>query len=193
MTQVAYALLCLLWESILSRRDAELRFLREGDRILRSRIKRQRLVLSPEERSRLLAIGAEIQHKVDGLITVVQARTYQRWLRERREGRDPGRVGRPRSITKNLCQLIVRLAKDNPGWGYVGIVGELIKLRCPVSKTSERWILREEGIFRRPRPDRCDRPDFQSRGVFMKIHLNSLAACDFFVKNVWMPLGKQPA
>ncbi len=192
MNHVAYALLCLLWESVSSRRDAQIRFLREENCILRSRIKSHHLVLSPEERSRLLAIGAEFQHKVRGLITVVAPRTYKRWLKEHREGRSPGRVGRPRSITKTLRELIIRLARENPGWGYLRIVGELIKLRCPVGKSSVRRVLREEGGFSRPRPDQSDRPEYQPWGVFMKIHMNTLVACDFFVKNICTFGGQRP-
>ncbi|MEM6391726.1 MAG: integrase core domain-containing protein [Planctomycetota bacterium] len=153
----------------------------------------RRFILSPEERGRLLAIGARLQHEVKGLVTVVQFKTYQRWVKEQREGRKPGRVGRPRSIGKPLRDLIVRLAKENPGWGYLRIVGELIELRCPVEKTSVRRILKEEGLDPRPRPDRSGRPDFQPWDVFVKLHLNTLVACDFFCKNVWTLQGKPQA
>lgn len=61
-------------------------------RILRSQVSQQRLILSPEERSQLLAIGRELEHQVKGLISVVRYRTYQRWVKEQQEGRQPGRV-----------------------------------------------------------------------------------------------------
>lgn len=83
-------------------RDTQLRFLREEDHILRSRLGQQRLILSPEERSRLLTIGAELKHQVKGLITVVQFRAYQRWVFELQIGRRVGRVGRPRTIGVRL-------------------------------------------------------------------------------------------
>lgn len=160
---------------------------------MRARVNQQRLILSPEERSRLLAIGSEFRHQVKGLISVVQYRTYQRWVLEQREGRRVGRVGRPRKIGMQLRQLIVRLAKENPGWGYLRIVGEPIKLRCPVGKTSVRRILREEGIYPKPRPDRSDRPDFQPWSAFLKLHMNTLVACDFFCQTIWTPLGCRQA
>ena len=65
MSRVIYTMLCLLWESVSSRRDAQVRFLQEENRILRSRIQAQRIILSPEERSRLMKIGAELDHRVD--------------------------------------------------------------------------------------------------------------------------------
>ena len=78
MTHQFYTLLCLLMESFAIRRDAQIRFLKEENRILRSRIPSQRLILSPEERGRLLAIGRELGHHVKGLVSIVQYRTYQR-------------------------------------------------------------------------------------------------------------------
>lgn len=140
----------------------------------------------------MIAIGAELQHQVKGLITVVQTRTYQRWLKELREGRIAGRVGRPRTIGKQVRQLIVRMAMENPGWGYLRIVGELLKLRCKVGKTSVRRILLEEGLYPK-RPDRSGRPDYQPWDTFIKLHMNTLVACDFFTKAIWTPMGKRHA
>lgn len=192
MNRCLYVLLYLLMEWFSDRRDAQLRFLREENRILRSRLSQERLSLSPEERSRLLAIGGELQHQVKGLVTVVQFRIYQRWLRELQEGRKAGRVGRPRKISQEIRNLIVRMAKENPGWGYLRIVGELLKLRCKVGKTSVRRILREEGLYPK-RPDRSGRPDFQPWDQFIKLHINTLVACDFFTKAIWTPMGKRHA
>lgn len=192
MNRCFYVLLYLFMEWFSDRRDAQLRFLREENRILRSRLSQERLIISPEERSRLLMIGAELKHQVKGLISVVQFRTYQRWVKEEHEGRRVGRVGGPRTIGKQARQLIVRMAKENPGWGYLRIVGELLKLRCKVSKTSVRRILQEEGLYPK-RPDRSGRPDYQPWDAFIKLHMNTLVACDFFCKSVWTPLGKRQA
>ncbi|MEM6260553.1 MAG: integrase core domain-containing protein [Planctomycetota bacterium] len=194
MSQWIYTLVHLLLESFSAHRDAQIRFLKEENRILRSRISSQRLILDPEERTRLLTIGAELKHQVKGLIGVVQFRTYQRWVKEQESGIKPGRVGRPRKIGKEVRQAIIRMAKENPGWGYLRIVGELLKLRCKVGKTSVRRILREEGIYPTPtRPDRTDRADYQPWDQFIKLHMNTLVACDFFSKAIWTPFGKRQA
>ena len=155
---VFYPILALLFECFSVRRDAQLAFLREENRILRSRLKQQRVVLSPEERGRLLAIGTRLNHRVKGLVTIVQYRTYQRWLKEREQHRTMVRAGRPRKFGLDVREAIVRIAKDNPGWGYLRIVGE-----------------------------------FQPWGLFVKAHLNTLVACDFFSKNIWTPFGKRQA
>lgn len=193
MNRGLFVVLRLLLEWVEVRRDAQVRFLREENRILRARLGQQRLILSPEERSRLLAIGAELKHRVKGLISVVQFRTYQRWVREQLEGRKVGRVGRPRTIKEGLRQLIVRLAKENRGWGYLRIVGELIKLRCRVGKTSVRRILLEEGICPRPKPDGSARSESQPWSAFVKMHMNTLVACDFFTKSIWTRFGRRDA
>ena len=193
MSQWIYTLLHLLLESFSSRRDAQIRFLKEENRILRSRIPSQRLILSPEERSGLLAIGTELEHQVKGLVSIVQFRTYRRWVKEQESGKKPIHVGRPRTIGTDVRQAIIRLAKENPDWGYLRIVGELLKLRCKVGKTSVRRILREEGVY--PEPDKLYSKMGDSRpwAQFLKLHLNTLVASDFFCKAIWTPFGKRHA
>ena len=123
MSQRFYTFVYLLLESFSARRDAQVRFLKEENQILRSRIPSQRLILDPEERARLLALGAELKHQVRGVVSIVQFRTYQRWVKEHELGKKTGRVGRPRKISDEVRQAIIRMAKENPAWGYLRIVG----------------------------------------------------------------------
>jgi len=185
------ALLVLLRERWSVRRDAQIRFLTLQIEILRTRLPGNRVVLSPTERQRLLKIGVEVDHEVHHTIRIVTFKTYRRWLRELRRGRRPGRAGRPR-LTKSLRDLIVRLAKENAGWGVRRIVGEMKKLAVKVSRSSIRRVLVDEKIL--PDPDRR-----APRGVltpwrkFIAIHMNVIVACDFFCKTVWTPLGRKTA
>ena len=171
---------------------------------MRSRIDAQKIIVTPEERVRLLRLGKELKHHVKELISIVQYRTYQRWLKELDEGKKPKRAGRPQKIKMNVRKLIVRIAKENCNWGYLRIAGELLKLRCKVSKSSVRRILREEGIHVEPKPWRLKRKDFQPWRHFINLHVNTLVACDFLCKNIWgfqkpnkinhwLPFGKRPA
>ena len=192
MRSMLYPLVMLLFESWSSRRDAKIRLLKLQVELLRERIPGDRVILAPEERHRLMKIGAELGHRVYDLMEIVTVKTYQRWRREQAQGKVPGHVGRPRKVTASLRALILRLAKENKSWGARRIVGELKKLALPVSRTSVRRVLAEEGIL--PDPQR-----HAPRGVvtpwrtFVKAHANVIVATDFFCKTVWTPLGKHVA
>jgi putative transposase len=59
---------------------------------------------------------------------------------------------RGRPLERSLRELIVRLAGENPHWGYKRIVGELKGLDISVSATSVRKVLLEAGL--QPAPQR---------------------------------------
>lgn len=55
-----------------------------------------------------------------------------------------GDLGDHRSQTRSA--LVLRLARENPRWGYQRIVGDLAGLGVRVSATSVAKILREAGV-----------------------------------------------
>jgi hypothetical protein len=79
---------------------------------------------------------------------LVRPETLLRWHRRlvaRRWTYPHRRPGRP-PIGGEVRALILRLARENPSWGYVRIVGELRKLSIEVSATSVRNILAKAGV-----------------------------------------------
>jgi putative transposase len=101
--------------------------------------------------------------------------TLLRWHRQlvaRRWTYSHARPGRPR-LASSLRTLILRLARENPQWGYRRIVGELIGLGITVSATSVRKVLREEGL--QPAPERTR----SSWPAFLRAQAASVLACDF--------------
>jgi putative transposase len=185
-----YVAMHLLMEASAARRDARIRFLKAEVEILRRKLGGNRVIPSPGDRARLLAIGQELGHKVADIIGIVTPRTYSRWVDELREGRPAKRVGRPK-IARNIRDLVTRLARENCGWGYRRIIGELRKLRLRVGRSSVRRILRGAGLT--PSPYRRGRAGETVWRKFIRLHVNTLVAADFFTKNVITPLGVRVA
>jgi transposase len=59
-------------------------------------------------------------------------------------------TGRP-PLDQDVQQLIIRMAKENPIWGYQRIKGELLRLGVQVSATAIRTTLRRHGLDPAPR------------------------------------------
>lgn len=97
----------------------------------------------------------------------------RRWTYARRAGRPP--------IRREIRQLVVRFAQDNPRWGYQRIVGELKGLGMAVSATTVRTWLRAAGLG----------PAGTRGGMtwreFVRAHRRSMLAVDFFsVETIWL-------
>ena len=111
-------------------------------------------------------------------------RTLLRWHRElvrwkwaRYGKRPPGRPPLPIEVQ----ELILRLAEENPRWGYKRIQGELQKLGRRVSATAIRKLLGRRGLG--PAPRRAGTTWRQ----FLAQQASSMVACDFFtVETVWL-------
>jgi hypothetical protein len=71
-------------------------------------------------------------------------------------------------------ELILRLAKDNPTWGYLRIPGELLKLGIRVSATAIRTVLRRHRLG--PAPRRSG-PTWRQ---FLAQQASGILASDFF-------------
>src|SRR6266498_2053267 len=83
---------------------------------------------------------------------LVRRDTLLRWHRElsRRRGRRSRRPGRPQ-LDASIKQLILRLGRENPRWGYLRIRGEFLKLGVDVSATTIATVLRRSGLGPAPR------------------------------------------
>src|SRR4029450_13008177 len=82
-------------------------------------------------------------------------------------------TGRP-PTSEEVQQLIVRLARENPRWGYQRIHGELLRLGVRVSASSIRRILRSHGLD--PAPRRAS----TSWRSFLPHQAAGIIPCDFF-------------
>jgi hypothetical protein len=76
-------------------------------------------------------------------------------------------------LTAEVVELVVRLARENPRWGYVRIAGECAKVGLSVSATSVRAILRRQSLG--PAPRRGG----PSWAEFLRAQAAGTLACDF--------------
>jgi transposase InsO family protein len=108
---------------------------------------------------------------------VIRPETLLRWHRElvRRKWTYKRRnhPGRP-PIEPEVWDLIVRLGRENPRWGYQRIRGELLKLGIRVSATTVRSTLLRHGLH--PAPRRIGPTWIQ----FLRSQAAGILACDFF-------------
>jgi putative transposase len=154
-------------------KDVELLVLRHQLAVL-GRQKR-RLRLRPADRALLAALARLLPPKRrHGLMVTPQ--TLLRWHRElvRRKWTQPRRSpGRP-AVDDRIRQLVLRFARENPGWGYPRIAGELLKLGLRVSQSTVRRILLAAGSG--PAPRRSG-PSWRQ---FLRQQAATMLACDFF-------------
>ncbi len=187
-----YMVVIFMLEAMAARRDARLQLALAQVEMAKARLSGNRVILTPEERQRLLRLGSQLNHDVHDAMRLVSVKTYKRWLREQQRGREPGRVGRPRRIAASLRELILRLARENVGWGVRRILGELRKLALTPSRTTVRRVLVDEGLL--PDPNRCAPKGVTTQWrTFVNMHVNTMVATDFFCKTIWTPLGKRVA
>jgi hypothetical protein len=131
-------------------RDVEIAVLRHQLAVLRRQVARPRY--NPTDRM-LLAVLARLLPRDRWRVFMVTPATLLRW--------DRALVARPwtypltgsgrRGLPEATVDLVVRLARENPRWGYLRIVGEARKLGVMVSATSVRAILRRHGLGPAPR------------------------------------------
>jgi hypothetical protein len=160
-------------------------FLREENRVLKAQLARRRFRLDDDQRRRLAILGERLGR---GLLrefaTLVTPDTILRWHRElvaRKWTYARRRQGRP-GVRQEIQQLVVRMATDNPRWGYTRIQGALKNVGHRVARSTIASFLKAEGL-----PPRRERSTAWS--TFLRANWPALAAADFFTTEVWTGRG----
>jgi putative transposase len=177
--RLLYLVLCRVfgWLALLTStrdaKDAQILVLRHENAVLRRQNSRPRLDWA--DRAVLAALIRLLPrtwraHRLVTPATVLgwhRRLVARRWTRPRRPGRPP--------IDVAVAQLVETIARDNPGWGYQRIRGELRGLGHDVGTSTIRRILKHLSIP--PAPVRRDHTTWRR---FLRTQATTMLACDFF-------------
>ena len=123
-------------------------FLREENRVLKRQLHGRRLQLRDDERRHLAVLRERLGRRVlEEVASLVTPETILRWHREliaRKWTYGSPRQGRP-GVQGEFRQLVLRMAVENPSWGYTRIQGALRNLGHCVARATVARILRSQG------------------------------------------------
>src|SRR5262245_11006445 len=163
-------------------------FLQAENRLLKDRLRGRRIRFTDAERALLArkakAVGRKALLELD---TVVSPDTLLRWhsrlVAQKWNFAERRGVGRP-GMMRHISELVVRMARENSGWGYTRIQGALANLNHKVGRGTIANVLKRNGI--EPAPERSRRTSWST---FLKAHWRVLAASDFLTVEVWTAKG----
>jgi transposase len=173
----AFALLRLLPRSDRDK-DVEILALRHQITVLQRHLGEQKIRFEPADRALLAALLHRLPWPtLRNLRLLVRPDTIRKWHRDllsrRHAAASPRkRRGRPRTL-RSIRALVLRLARENSGWGYRRVHGELLVLGINVAPSTVWEILREAGID--PAPDRAA----TTWAAFLRSQAEALLAADF--------------
>ena len=122
----------------------------EENRVLRAGLRGKRLRLSDDDRRRLAvkaqALGREALAQIASVATpATLLRWYRHLIAAKYDGSKNRSPGRP-PTAKDIRELIVRVARENPTWGYTRLRGALKNLGHELGRNTIKRILAEHGI-----------------------------------------------
>lgn len=160
-------------------KDAEILVLRHQIMILERQLGGDRVRFNPADRAWLAAVLHPLPRTaLQQLRLLVRPETVLRWHRDliaRQHARrsQPHRAGRPRTI-RSIRTLVLRLARENNGWGYRRIHGELLVLGVKVAASTVWEILHDAGVD--PAPERTN----NTWTTFLRSQARALIGAEFF-------------
>ncbi|MGY0063345.1 helix-turn-helix domain-containing protein [Streptomyces sp. LZ34] len=160
-------------------KDAEILVLRHQVTVLERQLGGDRVRFTPSDRAFLAALLHRLPLPVLRRVRLlVRPDTVVRWRRDLARRRHaalsrPKRPGRPRTA-RSIRILVLRLARENPQWGYRRLHGELLVLGVKVAASTVWKILKDAGVD--PAPDRSS----STWADFLRFQADALLACDFF-------------
>ena len=176
-------IIVMIASAINDRLQRKLDYLEEEGRILRERLDSvtggKKIPFSADQRRRLATAGKLLtpdeRQKCCNLVKPATILAWFRRLAARKYDSSDVRRGRPPK-SKDVRKLVIKLATENPRWGYTKIRDALrTGLGIEIGRTTVANILAEAGI--EPAPEREKSRTWKQ---FIKAHWDSLCGCDFF-------------
>src|SRR5437867_6558293 len=175
-------MLLLVLTGWLERREREaLAYLIEENRLLRRQLGRRRLRLTDDDRRRLAVRAYRLgRQALREVATIVTPDTLLRWHRQliARKWTYARHRSSRRGVLAEIQRLVVRMAEENPAWGYTRIQGALKNVGHRVGRSTIARILKAHGVS--PVPARPT-----SSQAFLRAHWGAIAGADFFTTEVW--------
>nr|WP_240947984.1 integrase core domain-containing protein [Planosporangium mesophilum] len=159
-------------------KDVEILALRHQITVLERQLGTEKVRFDAGDRAFLAALLHRLPRDVlRSMRLLVHPDTVLRWHRDlvarsHAAASRPKRPGRPRTV-RSVRALVLRLARENPSWGYRRLHGELLVLGVRVAASTVWEILTEAGID--PAPERAS----STWADFLRSQANALLACDF--------------
>jgi hypothetical protein len=160
-------------------KDVEILVLRHQVAVPRRQVTRPDL--EPADRA-VPAVLSRLLPRPRWSMFVVNPATLLRWHRDlvaRRWTYPHPLPGRP-PVDKQICELVLRLAAENPSWGHRRIQGELVGLGYRVAASTVWKILNQAGVDPAPRQSG---PTWKQ---FLTAQAHTILACDFFTVDTVM-------
>jgi putative transposase len=154
-------------------KDIEILVLRHQLAVLQRRSPRPRITWTDRALIAALTRLLPVRRRLGFLVTPATILRWHRQLIARRWTTQPAPPGRP-AIPAGLRALVLRLAIENPTWGYRRIHGELTGLGYRIGASTVWKILNNAGI------DPSTRRAGPSWTEFLRAQAHAILACDFF-------------
>jgi transposase InsO family protein len=158
-------------------------YLKEENRVLREQLRDKygcrQVRLTDSQRRRLASKGVAVGRRLlDEVTDLFSPDTVLRWYRQliamKYDGSPNRKGGRPK-VRQEIIDTVLRLARENPYWGFGRIRNYMVYLGYSVGRSTVKRILEDHGI--------CPEPERNKKGTwndFIRSHMNVLAATDFF-------------
>ncbi len=176
-------LVAMIAYAINERMARKMEYMVEENRVLKEALTaatgKERITFTAEQRRRLAVKGKALTpEERRTCCQIVKPETILAWFRDlaasKYDGSKNRKPGRPRK-PEEIRELVLRMANENPGWGYTKIRDAIRGLKITIGRTTVSDILSAAGMV--PAPERGRTRTWKK---FIKIHLDTLYACDFF-------------